>query len=279
MNLCKSIFVSLYLAGAVAATVFAVNAAWETRQYLAWGGVLLAYVPVLAVLGYLVLDRRTARTSRRLPMLVALGVVGVMASGWCYIRGGEPLALWLAAAGLAAFAAYDWWYSSFSRRGSARLQVGRHLPDFELLDEHGKKTRSLELTRTPVIWMFYRGNWCPLCMAQIRELAPEYRQLEAIGVRVALVSPQPHEKTIALARKFDVRFDFLTDEGNRAARALGIAQEYGVPMGMQVLGYDSETVLPTVVITEAGGRILWAHETDNYRVRPEPGVYLDRLRS
>ena len=45
-------------------------------------------------------------------------------------------------------------------------------------------------------------------------------------------------------------------------------------MGMQVLGYDSETVLPTVIITEAGGRILWADETDNYRVRPEPDVYL-----
>jgi hypothetical protein len=49
-------------------------------------------------------------------------------------------------------------------------------------------------------------------------------------------------------------------------------------MGMQVLGYDSETVLPTVIITAVGGRILWAHETDNYRVRPDPDVYLAVLR-
>ena len=33
---------------------------------------------------------------------------------------------------------------------------------------------------------------------------------------------------------------------------------------MQLLGYDSDTVLPTVIITDQGGRILWAHETDNY---------------
>ncbi|MFO1228719.1 hypothetical protein [Roseateles sp.] len=37
------------------------------------------------------------------------------------------------------------------------------------------------------------------------------------------------------------------------------------------MGYDSDTVMPTVVITAPGGRILWADETDNYRVLPEPG--------
>jgi hypothetical protein len=47
---------------------------------------------------------------------------------------------------------------------------------------------------------------------------------------------------------------------------------------MQVLGYDSETVLPTVIITAAGGKILWSHQTDNYRVRPEPALYLKVLR-
>ena len=47
---------------------------------------------------------------------------------------------------------------------------------------------------------------------------------------------------------------------------------------MQILGYDSETVLPTVIITNTEGQILWAHETDNYRIRPEPDVFLEVLR-
>ncbi|RLA42375.1 MAG: AhpC/TSA family protein, partial [Gammaproteobacteria bacterium] len=98
------------------------------------------------------------------------------------------------------------------------------------------------------------------------------------GVRVALVAPQPHQNTIGLAKKFGVEFDFLTDEGNQAARILGIANPQGLPMGMQMLGYDSETVLPTVIITDTDGIILWAHETDNYRVRPEPDVFLTVLR-
>ena len=76
-----------------------------------------------------------------------------------------------------------------------------------------------------------------------------------------------------------MNFDFLTDEGNKAARILGIESENGIPLGMQMLGYDSETVLPTVIITDENGRVIWTHETDNYRVRPEPDVFLKVLRT
>ena len=51
----------------------------------------------------------------------------------------------------------------------------------------------------------------------------------------------------------------------------------GLPeLGWCVAGdcFDSDTVLPTVIITDKGGRVLWTHETDNYRIRPEPDVYL-----
>ncbi len=138
---------------------------------------------------------------------------------------------------------------------------------------------SAALTDKPSVWIFYRGNWCPLCMAQIREVADDYRRLEELGVRVALISPQPHRYTKSLAKKFDVTFDFLTDAGNRAAERLGIAHHNGLPAGMQALGYASDTVLPTVIITARGGEILWAHETDNYRVRPEPETYLSVLQA
>jgi hypothetical protein len=46
-------------------------------------------------------------------------------------------------------------------------------------------------------------------------------------------------------------------------------------MGMQMMGYDSETVLPTIIITGKDGKVIWTHETHNYRIRPEPEVYLE----
>lgn len=278
MSALKSLFVSLYMVAAVTVTVSALQALRASQDYLTWGGVLLVYAPFVLVIAWLMIFRNVPRTSARLPVLVVTGLIGVIASLRGYSLGGSAAAPFLAVLGFAGFLLYDYWYSTFRKRHSQLLEVGQPLPDFEVLDTQGNAVSASQLTDRPTVWIFYRGNWCPLCMAQIREIADDYRQLAELGVRVALVSPQPHRYTKDLAKKFDVPFDFLADEDNRAAQRLGIAHRNGLPAGMQMLGYDSDTVLPTVIITAHGGDILWVHETDNYRVRPEPMTYLDVLR-
>jgi len=88
-------------------------------------------------------------------------------------------------------------------------------------------------------------------MAQIREVAGEYRALAEKGVEVMLISSQPSENTADLAKKFDAPMTFLTDVDNQMAKKLAIVDENGLPMGLQALGYDSDTVMPTVLITDA----------------------------
>jgi peroxiredoxin len=273
----KSLYVSFYMMLAMAITVFAVLELVSTQDYLTWGGVLLTTAPFLIVLMWIMIFRNVARTSSRFPALIVMGLIGVIFAIRGYVLGGSAIAPAFAVTGFVGFLVYDYWYSSF-HRAAGQLGVGRILPGFELTDTAGRTISSTSLTDKPTVWIFYRGNWCPLCMAQIKELVAQYQQLEDLGVRVALVSPQPHKFTKGLAKRFDVAFDFLTDEDNRAARALGIDHPHGLPMGMQALGYDSETVLPTVIITGTDGLILWVHETDNYRVRPEPETYLAVLR-
>ena len=274
----KSLYVSFYMTLAMAITVFAARELIATQDYLTWGGVLLTTVPFLLVISWVMIFKNIARTSARFPTLIVMALIGVIFATRGYVLNANEIAPVLAGLGFLGFLAYNYWYSSFSDRHSKALEVGQALPEFELTDTSGHTVTSTSLSDKPTVWIFYRGNWCPLCMAQIKELAAQYQQLEELGVRVALVSPQPPNFTKKLANKFNVAFDFLADEDNRAARALGIASPNGIPAGMQMLGYDSETVLPTVIITNAGGRILWVHETDNYRVRPEPETYLAVLR-
>lgn len=274
----KSVFVSLYLMAAAVITAIAGRSLWFTQDFFTWGGVLLVSAPFLGVITWLMVFRNVARTSARFPTLIGLATAGVALASWGYVRGGSPEAPLLAVVAWVGFMLYSYWYSSLKRQGNSQLTIGKPLPNFELTDVAGNKVSSSSLNEKPTIWVFYRGNWCPLCMAQIKELVAQYKKLQSYGVRIALVSPQPHNKTIALAKKFEAPFDFLSDEGNSAARALGIDHPGGLPMGMQVLGYDSDTVLPTVIISDTGGRVLWAHETDNYRVRPEPENYLAVLR-
>lgn len=126
--------------------------------------------------------------------------------------------------------------------------------------------------------MFYRGNWCPLCVAQIKEVAAHYRELQEMNTTVLLISPQPSQHHSNLSKKFNVPFYYVKDVKNRVARALGIVHLQGIPFGFQLLGYDSDTVFPTVIITDKEGNIIHIEQTDNYRVRPEPSAYISIIK-
>ncbi|MGR8932246.1 MAG: peroxiredoxin family protein [Gammaproteobacteria bacterium] len=281
MNLLKSIFISNYMMLAMATTAYAGWMLSQDADPVAWGGVMLTVAPIMMVISWLMMFKNIARTSAHFPLINLLGAVGAGMAGFAFFTGSTGLlAPLLAVAGWGGFVLYAYWFSSYGgRRSNRKIALGAVLPDFTLRDAYGAKLSSAQLTDKPSILIFYRGNWCPLCVAQIKELVGRYREISALGVRVALISPQPHGNTVALAKKFDVQFDFLTDDGNAAARSLGIDQAHGLPMGMQMLGYASETVLPTVIITDQSGKVVWTHETDNYRIRPEPEVYLDVLRT
>jgi peroxiredoxin len=288
MNLLKSFYISIFMMLAMAIAIYAgwrlYHGAFMQTGSLAWIGVLLTTAPILTVISRVMILKDMARTSARFPIVNLLGAIGVGLAAWSWYSSAATvhaptwLAPVLAFAGWISFLLYAYWFSSFGRVPSKRLQVGSPLPAFKLTDARGNTVMSETFLKQPTILVFYRGSWCPFCIAQIKELVARYKDLSALGVRVALISPQPHSNTIGLAEKFKVTLDFLTDEGNHTARALGIDIANGLPFGMQMLGYDSDTVMPTVIITDWNGKVVWTHQTDNYRVRPEPNTYLEVLR-
>jgi peroxiredoxin len=219
--------------------------------------------------------RPTARTSPDLVGLQAATAIGAAAT-WRFARR-HPVAATLAGAEVVGWLAYTRWYSRFGRASPPALAIGATLPDdLPFVEHHRGPIVAAELRGRPTVLLFYRGNWCPLCMAQIGEIAERWREVEALGAQVALVSPQDEAHTRGLAARHSVAFRYLRDDGLEAARRLGIVNTDGTPAGM--IGYDSDTVLPTLVVTDAEGRIVYADQTDNYRVRPTPDTVLAALR-
>lgn len=275
MNLLKSIFISAYLAAAVAGLIKAILVMSGSGLSSPWLGTAIACAgPAIFFTQIMLMPR--ARTSRNLIVVIAAGLVGTVLS---VVLGGSiaaPAVLIAAAVGVLGSLAYVFWYSRFGAPSNAALSEGATLPDFEL-SESGKRFRTSELVAKPALWIFYRGNWCPLCTAQIKEIAGQYRELARRGVEVYLVSPQSGANSLALSKKMDAPMRFMTDAGNRAAEALGIKIKDGLPSGFQALGYDSDVPRPTVFITEAGGRLIFCEMTDNYRVRPEPATFFSVL--
>ena len=275
MNLLKSLFVTVYImagmGGFIAAMMMLGNDGWTSP----WLGAALACAGPTLFFSQLMLMPR-ARTSANLKLLIAVGVIGTLLS--LTLPGAISIAavLTTTVVGVIGSLAYVFWYSRFGAAGNAALSEGRTLPEFTL-SENGKTLRTAELVQKPALWIFYRGNWCPLCVAQVREIAAQYRELARRGVEVHLVSPQSEANSQQLAKQMDAPMRFLTDAGSRAAEALGIKVKDGLPAGFQALGYDSDVPRPTVFITAAGGQIIYCDMTDNYRVRPEPASFFTVL--
>jgi peroxiredoxin len=276
-NRCKRAFVTPLLAFHALVLVHSLWKTWASGFALVWVGPLVVAAAFPTFMGWLVASGR-ARTSAHLPGLLAVSGGGALVALLGAAFGATPGVALPVSYAFLTFGGqllYVFWYSRLGRTPSEALRVGGTLPDLLLEDEQGRAVSSKALLGSPAIFLFYRGNWCPLCMAQIRELSEQYQELEARGAKIVLISPQSHAQTRELAARFRVSFHFLVDPGGRVARQLGILHEAGVPLGMK--GYDPDTVLPTAVVTDAAGRILLADQTDNYRVRPEPATFLAAL--
>ncbi len=215
---------------------------------------------------------RTSSNLKSYTLFISIGFLGSVLSNSL----NNSIYLAIPAIGLfLGWVLYLKWYSVFTqRKENMIIRVGEKLPRLELEDADKNKVNTSKFTGNPSIYLFYRGNWCPLCMAQIQEIATQYKELQKRNINMVFISPQPHGYTKSLAKKFEIHFNYLVDKNNKVAKQLQIFSKNGIPMGFQVLGYDSNTVMPTVIITDSNEKIIFADLTDNYRVRPEPETFL-----
>ena len=271
MNLLKSVFISAFILWLTLVSLYALTQIVRGMEpLLSWLGLALSAIAPLAffIKAFLVKSPRTPRHPIEYSILSGLGLVLTMAMSFRYGQAAGAMHIW------ASFSLFGWlvylrWYSVFRGRDAQTLRVGSPLPEFRLESLDGHIVSSESFKAKPHLLLFYRGNWCPFCTAQVEELAEGYKKLEKAGVKVILISPQSVRKNQALASRFDVPMVFLRDRNSVAARQLGILHRWGTPMGLQLLGYESDTILPTIVMTDEQGQIIFSDQTDNYRARPE----------
>ena len=268
LRLFRRFFVESTVVIGLVAIAVAVTAAVTSSTWW-WLGVPLAWLPVLGYFGYLLLARPSTHTRNLWPLYAGalLGVVLAVPAGL--------LATVIAVPGLAAILIYSYFYSR-QHVPTNGIRVGEPLADFPLQRTDGTATSSAELTDRPYVIMFYRGNWCPFCMVQVRELAEQYRELERRGVGVALISAQRATDTAELATTLDIPMRFYVDVDGAAARTLDLVQVGGTP-AIYSAGTNGDTTVPTVVITDARGIVLWVDSSDNHRIRPEPTAFFEVL--
>ncbi|MDO6743513.1 peroxiredoxin family protein [Tenacibaculum soleae] len=265
-NITKSLFVSGF---PVFSLIIFIKTIINTDFNINEIGLLISSLTVIVFFSMLFI-KPVARTTKKLQFYSTFIVIGFVLNLFNF----EQKSLLIAVILTLGWLAHLTWYSSFNFRNTSILDVGKTLPNFTLKNSQEEDISIDNLPGDFNIFIFYRGNWCPLCMAQIQEVVNQYKELEKRNTNMVLISSQPHKFTENLAKKHKVPFHFLVDSNNIVAKQLGILHKNGLPAGFQIFGYDADVILPTVLITDKNNKIIFADLTDNYRVRPEPETFI-----
>lgn len=85
------------------------------------------------------------------------------------------------------------------------LGNGVKAPTAKLVSNDGTGTSLAELAaETPVVVVFYRGHWCPLCMSHLKQLESAKDDIKAAGYQLIAVAPDSPEQIAKTQRKFDI---------------------------------------------------------------------------
>src|SRR3954454_493929 len=162
------------------------------------------------------------------------------------------------------------------------LKVGDQAPSFVLSDQNGRQASSAALlAQGPLIVNFFRGRWCPFCVAELESWRDALPQVQSAGASLIAISAQTVKHNAFTADQHKLRFPLLSDAGNQVARGFGVS--YRVPdaqrdlyravfVNLQLLHGDDSGELPlpaTFVITQDGA-VAYAFAAADYTQRAEP---------
>ena len=141
------------------------------------------------------------------------------------------------------------------------LTVGVKAPDFSAIDSDSVSfSLANALKNTPVVLVFYRGFWCPVCNKHLAQIQDSLQFITNKGVSVIAVSPEKPEFLEKMADKSGATFKLLYDEGYK------IADSYDVT-------FTPKTTEAFVYNTVLGANLKETHSDDSHRL-PIPATYL-----
>ncbi len=142
----------------------------------------------------------------------------------------------------------------------ADLGVGSTVPSFELPDQQGYPwSLSGQLEVSPVVLVFYRGDWCPYCNGQLASYARKYDEFERRGTQPAAISVDPPHSNARMVGKLQIPYPLLSDATGEVARACGLWNE------------KENVATPAVVVVDRSGEVSYLYVGSDFADRPTDG--------
>ncbi|MBM1106029.1 AhpC/TSA family protein [Aurantibacter crassamenti] len=165
------------------------------------------------------------------------------------------------------------------------LSVGEKAPDFTLLNAIGKEVSLSEMLKTStVIIKFYRGEWCPICNLDLREVQNKLPQIKSLGATLLAISPQNPDEALTAIEKNNLDFEVLSDVNQNVIKSYNLqfdpGADYHSRRDLTLLNGDRLKTLPipATFIVNSNQIIEAAHVEANYTERMGSSEIIDVLK-
>ncbi len=170
------------------------------------------------------------------------------------------------------------------------LNLNDKAPDFTAEDQNGKNiSLKNELKNGAVVLVFYRGQWCPFCNRQLKQLEDSLGQITAKGAKVLTITPEKEDNITKTITKTKASFSILHDEGLQIMKSYDVAfkvddktieayQKYGIDFNdANGVSNGANLPVPAVYVINKDGKIVYKYFDADYRKRSSVKDILDHL--
>lgn len=162
----------------------------------------------------------------------------------------------------------------------APLLIGEMLPKTQLINKKGETVDlQEELNLKPTVLVFYRGGWCPYCNMQLSALAMAEEEIIKLGYQIIAISPDDYSHLTPTIKMDEVQYKVYSDPGAKFIQQVGIAfassEKTKNYIAKKREGEVTEILpVPTVLIVNTEGEILFEYIAPNYKKRITPELLL-----
>lgn len=165
------------------------------------------------------------------------------------------------------------------------LLVGEKIPEVMITNLNGDDVSLQQILKEkPTVLVFYRGGWCPYCNNQLSGLAEIENEVLSEGFQIVAISPDNHQMLSKTMAKDEINYQLYSDKEAKLIQAVGIGfktPESNKKYIFNKTNFEPSEILPvpTVMILNTKGEIVFEYINPNYKVRLDEKLLLAVLKA
>ncbi|WP_068473927.1 peroxiredoxin-like family protein [Saccharicrinis aurantiacus] len=174
--------------------------------------------------------------------------------------------------------------------GAKGIDIGSHINNFKATTDKGELfSLNDALKDGPVVFIFYRGFWCPVCNKHLAEMQDSLNLITDRGAQLIAISPEKPEYLNIMKDKTGAKFTLLYDENYEISDTFGVTFTpskttrtiYNIALGAKLKETHSDESerlpIPATYIINTDGTIIWRHIDPDYKNRANVKDILNNL--